>query len=333
MKKFKKVLIGLLGLIVLLLIIAFLLPSKYHVERSTVIAADKSTIFNLTSHLQKWDLWTPWNKELDSTVKFELIGPDGQLGTKRTWDGKILKDGEMTLTLLIPGETVGYDLAFNKGQYKSHGMIKIETLGDSCKVSWTDDGDLGYNPFNRYMGLFMGKMMNPDFDKGLAKLKKMAEERKSWPKMEETKIPEQFALIVVDSAGPKDYQQVMGKAYGEIFNYLQASGLKQIGAPFSISLKWDSITKASVMKIGIPVNKEGKNKGRIIAEKIPEQNAVMAYYFGPYEKIEPAYYALDQYIKEINKEVTGGPWEVYISDPMKEKDLTKLETHILFPVK
>ena len=333
MKALKKILIWLAGLIVLLLLIAYLLPSKYHVERSTYINADKLTIYDLTSHFQKWDLWAPWTNEIDSTAIFKLSWPDGKVGTKWIWEGKILKDGEMILTMLVPGELVAYDLSFQKGKYQSKGKIVIETPGDSSKVSWIDDGELGYNPFARYMGLFMGKMMNPDFDKGLAKLKTVAEQRKSWPKMEETIIPEQFVLVVIDSAGVKDYERVMGKAYGEIFKYLQTSGLQQNGAPFSICLKWDSVTKSSVMKIGIPVNKEGKNNGRILAEKIPSQNAVMAYYFGPYDKIEPAYNALNQYCKEAKKEIIGGPWEIYISDPMTEKDPMKLETRILFPVK
>ncbi len=333
MKTCKKIFIGLLGLIVLLLVIAFLLPSKYHVERNTFIMANKLTIYDLTSHFQKWDLWAPWTQKIDSTAKFELVGPDGEVGTKRIWDGKILRDGEMVLTQLIPGELVAYNLSFHKGDYKSKGKLTIEALGDSCKVSWIDDGDLGYNPISRYMGLFMGKMMNPDFDKGLSKLKTVAEQRKSWPKMKETTIPEQFVLVIVDSARIKDYKKVMGNAFGEIFKYIQTSGLKQNGSPFSICLKWDSVTKSSVMKIGVPVNKEGKNNGRIAAEKIPAQNAVMGYYFGPYDKIESAYNALAQYCKEGKNEITGGPWEIYISDPMIEKDSMKFETHILFPIK
>jgi effector-binding domain-containing protein len=333
MKTFKKILIGLAGLIVLLVIIAYLLPSKYHVERSAYIHADKAVIFDLTSHLQKWDLWTPWNKEMDSTMTYELFGEDGKVGTKRAWSGKIAKTGDIIITELLPGELVAYDLSFENGKYLSKGTIRIEEIADSCKVSWIDDGNLGYNPIARYIGLFVEKMMNPEFDKGLTKLKMVAEQRKSWPKMEETKIPEQFVVVIQDSAGMNDYEKVLGKAYEELFRYLNSSGLKQAGPPFTITLKWDSVTKNSVMKIGIPVDKEGKNAGRVVAEKVLEQNAVMAYYFGPYEKLEPAYNALEQYIRESNKEITGGPWEIYINDPMTEKDPMKLETRILFPVK
>ena len=35
--------------------------------------------------------------------------------------------------------------------------------------------DLGGNPVNRYFGLIMDKMIGPDFEEGLAKLKEIAE--------------------------------------------------------------------------------------------------------------------------------------------------------------
>jgi hypothetical protein len=31
------------------------------------------------------------------------------------------------------------------------------------KVTWTNDGDLGASPIGRWFGLFMDRMMGPDF--------------------------------------------------------------------------------------------------------------------------------------------------------------------------
>jgi hypothetical protein len=36
-------------------------------------------------------------------------------------------------------------------------------------------GDLGHNPLNRWFGLFMDKMVGPDFDEGLANLRRISE--------------------------------------------------------------------------------------------------------------------------------------------------------------
>jgi effector-binding domain-containing protein len=333
MKTFRKIIIGLLVVIVILLIIAYVLPKNYKVERNVYIKADKALVYDLVRYLGKWDLWTIWNKQMDSTVQYTLTGTDGQIGVVRSWTGKVLGDGEMSITGLTPGQEVDYSLAFNKGKYKSGGKFLFEAAGDSCRVTWTNEGDLGYNPIARYMGLFMGKMLGPDFEKGLANLKRISEERTSWPKIEEKQVPEQVALLVRDSAGPPDYSKVMGRAYGEIMGLVKGKGLKCTGAPFAIYLRWDSVTQFSVMDLGIPVEKAEKGAGRVRVEKLPEQNVVMAYYFGPYDKTAKTYYILDQVIKESGKIVTSGPWEIYITDPMTEKDTAKWETDILFPVK
>jgi effector-binding domain-containing protein len=333
MKTLKKIFLAIIIFILLLVIVAFFLPMTYHVERSTVMKGDKAVIYDLTSNLSKWDLWTPWTKKTDSTGVFELVGPDGQVGTLRKWDGKVIGNGQMTLTQLVPGELVAYDLSFQKGKYNSKGKLIIEAIGDSTKVSWTDEGNLGYNPISRYMGLFMTKMMAPEFDKGLAKLKKVVEERKDWPKIIEKQMPEQTVLLIRDSAGPKTYAQVLGKGYGEIMQFAKANKLQCKGHPFAIYLKYDTVTMFSVMDMGIPVEKAEKGKGRVRVETIPSGNAVVAYYFGPYEKTGLTYNALHQYCKEGGKVITGGPWEIYVTDPMTEKDPMKVETDIVFPVK
>jgi effector-binding domain-containing protein len=333
MKTIIKIFYWLLGIIAVLVLVAYLLPKTYKVERNTFIKSNPVVIYGLTSNFQQWHLWVPWTKEVDSTAVFEMTGPAAQVGTSWVWNGEILGNGEMILKEVLPGQLVGYDLAFDQGKYRSKGKIVIENQGDSTKVSWIDEGDLGYNPINRYFGLFMGRMMGPDFEKGLAKLKKVAEERNSWPKIEEVIVPAQTVIMVLDSAGPKEYSAVMGKAYGELYGFLKMNKLVQAGAPFATYVRWDSVTMFSVMNICLPVEKADKGKGRIQVTSIPEQKAVKAIYFGSYSKMEPAYRAVAQYIIESGLVEAGGPSEIYITSPMMEKDTTKWETHISFPVK
>ena len=332
MKTLKKIFLWIVIVLAVLVIVAFLLPKSYHVESNTLMANNKSLIYNLTSNLNKWDLWSPW-KQADTLAVYELIGPDGQVGTTRKWDGKTIGNGQMTLTQLVPGELVGYDLSFQHGKYQSKGKITIETVGDSAKVTWIDEGDLGNNPLSRYMGLFMGRMLIPDFNKGLAKLKRVVNERKDWPRIEEHLLPEQNLLLIRDSAGPATYSKVMNKAYADIMNFTESQKIECKGCPFAIYLKYDTVTMFSVMDLGIPIDKVVKGKGRIRMETIPAGNAVIAYYFGPYDKTASTYYALHKYCQESKKSTIGGPWELYVTDPRSEKDPMKIETDIVFRVK
>ena len=333
MKTFKKIMMWALAIVLILILVAYVLPKIYKVERSVYIKARPDLIYDLTSNFKKWKLWEPWTKAIDSTAVYVLIGKEGQVGSIWKWDGKILGNGQMTATGFIPGQQFAYDLEFNKGKYRSKGKITIEKAGDSCKVSWIDEGYLGYNPINRYFGLFMDKMLGPDFTKGMNKLKIVCEARTSWPRIEEKTMPEQIAILVRDSAGPKTYEKVMGKGYGELMLFIKSNKLKCIGHPFAVYVKYDTLTMSGVIDMGFTVEKADKGKGRVRVEKLPSRNVVMAYYFGPYDKTGDTYRHLHQYIQEAELQVVGGPCEIYINDPMTEKDPAKLETDILFPVK
>jgi effector-binding domain-containing protein len=333
MKTFIKIIYWLLGILAIAVIVSFVLPKNYKVERTKYVAAKPEVVYALTSNFKCWHLWVPWTKEVDSTAVFEMTGEAATVGTSWKWEGEELGNGEMTATQLVPAQLVAYDLAFDNDKYQSKGKIVIEKLGDSCKVSWIDEGDLGYSPVSRYMGLLMDRMMGPDFEKGLSKLKLVAELRKNWPKIDEILIPAQTVILVVDSAGPKEYESVMGRAYGDLYGFLRENKLIQKGYPFSTYIRWDSVTMFSVLKICIPVEKADKGKGRIQVQVMPEHKGVRAVFYGSYSKMEPAYRALAGYIKDTEKTEDGGPSEVYITNPMIEKDTARWETHIVFPVK
>jgi effector-binding domain-containing protein/uncharacterized protein YndB with AHSA1/START domain len=333
MKTFKRIIVIILAIILLLILVAYILPKTYKVERSVYIPAKPELIYDLTSNFNKWMLWVPWTKELDSTAVFTLEGAEGQVGSVWRWDGKKMGNGQMTATKFVPSQSIEYDLEFDHGKYRSKGKILIEKDADSCKVSWIDEGDLGYNPINRYFGLLMDKMMGPDFQKGLEKLKSVCQSRALWPRIDEKVMPEQTVILVRDSAGPDSYSKVMNKGFTELMSAAKNSKLKIVGPAFAVYVKYDTVSMFGVFDMGFPVEKAEKGFARVRVEKIPAQKVVMAYYFGPYDKTADTYRYLDQYIKEAGLVQAGGPWEIYVSDPSMEKDPSKLETHIAFPVK
>ena len=53
MKILIKIIYWLLGIVAVLLVVAYLLPRKYSVERNIYINADKTLIYNLTSNFNK----------------------------------------------------------------------------------------------------------------------------------------------------------------------------------------------------------------------------------------------------------------------------------------
>lgn len=332
MRTWKKILIWILGGILVLILVSYLLPKSYKVERSITVKSTPHTLYMLISDYRLWELWAPWTREDDPSVVFTIEGTPGKPGSVWKWKGEKYREGAMTMTEGIPGKRMTYQLDFDRGSMVSSGLMELECTGDSCRVIWRDEGSLGNFPLERYFGLLLDLMMGPDFEKGLAKLKAIAEERAEWPKIEEVVWPPHTFLAITDSAGPADYREVTDKAFKELLHLARKEDLLVTGAPFARYLRWDSVTLFSVMDLGIPVASAEKAGGRVRVVNYPEQKVALVHYFGSYEKTAPVYYVLDQYVKETGLKDAGGPWEIFVKGPDNERDTAKWETVIVFPV-
>ena len=175
MKLLKKLLFGLLIFVALFLLAGFVLPATYRIEHSLVINAPAVKVFGIVADLKTWEDWTAWNLKMDPTMKRTFAGPTNGLVSGMSWEGSKVGQGEMKLAKIAAPKLLSYDLAFDHGKYTSVGEFQFEPAGTGTKVTWSDAGSLGDNPINRWFGLFMDKVIGPDFEKGLAGLKTLAE--------------------------------------------------------------------------------------------------------------------------------------------------------------
>ena len=175
MQAFKKVILAVLLIPVVVLIVSLFLPSSYRVERSLEMQARPEALFAQVSALKKWTNWTAWTAAKYPDMEVSFSGPESGVGATYTWDGKSTGHGVLKLTRAEPARGIGYDLAFDHGKYVSRGAIEYVPAGDGLKVTWSNEGDLGWNPISRIFGLLMDKMMGPDFEEGLRNLKQRLE--------------------------------------------------------------------------------------------------------------------------------------------------------------
>lgn len=167
-------LLGLAGLLLLGLVVAYALPREPTVSRSIEIAAPASDIFPLVSDLRHASEWQPWF-ERDPDISVTFVGPVEGVGQAMTWesDDPEVGSGRQTVTRLEPGE-VETALDFGE-QGTAAAFVTLEEAGDTTSVTWGFTTDLGFNPVARYFGLGLDGMVGPDFEEGLANLKTLAE--------------------------------------------------------------------------------------------------------------------------------------------------------------
>jgi hypothetical protein len=175
MNKIKTYLALLGAVIVTLLAVSLILPRQYRVERRVVIDAKAKDIFPLLNSLKKWPTWTAWTKERDPSLTVNFEGAEEGVGAVYLWAGDKTGAGRMTVARSDPARGVWYDLDYEHGKYLSKGAITFEAAGEGTEVIWYNGGELGRNPVRRYFGLFMDRMLGPDFEAGLSNLKRIVE--------------------------------------------------------------------------------------------------------------------------------------------------------------
>ncbi len=175
MKWFKRVLIGVIGLVVVLAGIGLILPAKFKVERSVQIAAPVDKIYALIADPREWKRWSIWNQR-DPQMQVEYGGSPTGAGARWSWRSQSEGSGEMEFTEAVPGQRLAYRLNFPEFGMQSRGLLRLEPQGSAVRVSWSNEGEMSANPMNRWFGFFMDGLVGPDFAAGLANLKRLAEQ-------------------------------------------------------------------------------------------------------------------------------------------------------------
>ncbi len=175
MKILKTLLFIVIALIVVLVAVGAALPDSSHVERSVVIDAPPEQVFKLANNLKNFNEWSPWHP-IDPNTKYTFSGPAAGVGAKMAWhsDNKNVGSGTQTILQSEPSELIKVELDFGAmGIADASYILKPSESG--THFTWAFDVKHGGSLINRYFGLMMDKWVGADYEKGLAKLKQVAE--------------------------------------------------------------------------------------------------------------------------------------------------------------
>lgn len=336
MKLIKKILMLAVILVAITALIGFLLPGKVTLERSLVMKAKPSVVFNQMNTLKNWENWSPWYKmDPKQEMKYNDI-PSG-VNASYHWKGEKTMEGTMTITDSKTDQLVTTKLEFTGQDVPAFASFILTPEGEGTKVVWTFESEAGKNPFGKiFMFTAMKAMLGNSFEQGLNDLNKFTENLQpeatssSNIKVEMRSMPETNYLFVHDTASITTIGQKLGMGYGRIQEAMAKQGLKQSAPPFAIY--YTESTTNWEMDICIPVNKAGKEDGKIKPGLYKGGNMVVASFYGDYSQTPAGHQAAGAFLKTNNKKVTGAPWEIYVTDPMVEKDTSKWLTEICYPV-
>ena len=171
----KTIIIIIALLIATVLIYASTKPDTFRIERSTTIKASPEKISAYLTDFKQWAAWSPW-EEKDPAMKRTYSGAATGKGAVYGWEGnKNVGTGRMEILDVQPQKvTVKLDFL---APFEAHNTAEftLQPQGDTTQVTWAMHGPANLMTKVVHVFMSMDKMVGPDFEAGLAKLKAAAE--------------------------------------------------------------------------------------------------------------------------------------------------------------
>jgi hypothetical protein len=183
MKILKYIGLGLLAIVLVALVVTVLQSPQTHLERSVVINAPDSVIFEYVNNYQKFNAWSPWAK-IDPQTQYTHEGPDAGIGARMSWisNHPDVGSGSQWIVESIPFTRVRSGMQFGEFEGEFFAQIDIEPTEGGQKVTWHYYGDVTSASMTgalmgKFFGMFMDGMLGPQYEDGLKNLKSVAEDQ------------------------------------------------------------------------------------------------------------------------------------------------------------
>lgn len=338
MKILKILLITFVGIILILLIVSFFLPAKFHTQRSLHMNAKPEQVFKLINNFKNWDQWDPWHlKDTLAQKNYNEIA-EGK-GASYSWKSKVDEVGEGTLTIIesVPNQKVQNEMQF-KGMGYSRSDFLIEPGDSGITLTWSMDTEgkgisVLMKPLWKIMCLMMDKFVGPEYEKGLKNIKEIVEnepnqtiagfdsEIKEWPAF--------YYIGIREKLKGAEISQKFGTYIGLLMAEMKKQGAEQAGNPFSIN--YSASGDLFDIEICIPVKQPMLENANIKPGSKLATKALVIQYYGDYMNIGRVYGPGFEYLAKNNLNASGAPMEFYVSDPVLEKDTAKWLTEVVLP--
>jgi effector-binding domain-containing protein len=347
-KTLRIVAIVLATLLVLGAAIGFFLPARVHVERSIAIDAPPEAVFDLLNSFRRYNEWSPWY-DYDPAALYKYSGPPEGVGARMEWasNKQEVGSGSQEITASERPRYVAVRLEFT-GQSPADARYDVTPEGTGTRLTWGFDADFGYNILYRYFGLFLDPLMGEDFEKGLARIKALAESKAQpgapapsvpvEPTVEDVAARELVSVEGTTSLDPAAIDQALEDAFGKINAFLAANGLRQDGAALAITHFYDESGWGFEAAVPVAGSSEAKARAARTAAKGIRigpgyaGSALKGVHVGSHSTLPETYQRLEDYAAEKGFDSNGRPWEQYVTDPRTTPE-DQLRTEVYMPVK
>lgn len=334
MKILKKILIGLLVLIAVLLLISFLLPKELKVSVTEEIEAPAHVAYNILTDLTTQPEWNPWAQE-DKTMKLEMGAISQGKGATYTWTSDNSGSGSQEIMDTKPNDEVKMNVKFD-GRGEGIATYKLVPEGKKTLATWSYDSKTGV-PMN-LMNFFVKGMLESQFSRGLKNVNEVAKSRFVGSTYNGYTVKEEIipakAYITNRAEVPKENAyQFYTQNLTPLFKKIQETGLELDGKPGILFYNYDSKNAKVDMAAALPLKEDVAiaDDGSTITS-IQTGKALVVDYYGDYKNTDAAHVAIQKYMRDRNMLKRYPLFQEFVTDTSKETDSSKWHTRIVYPI-
>lgn len=142
-------------------------------------------------------------------------------------------------------------------------------------------------------------------------------------------LVEQPTAVCTTTLAVTEIGSWLGPTYASVAERLAAEGAGPVGPPFA---RYHLLGAGRFqIEAGFPALRPIADGAEVTAATLPGGPVAHTVHVGPYDAMEPAYEALEAWIRDHGYEANGDPWEVYLSDPIAEPDPATWRTEVYAP--
>lgn len=187
----KKILLGLLAIVLLIILASRLQPDTYTVERTGIVAAPPQVVYDQLIDFHNWDRFNPW-RDLDTNMVLTYSGAERGVGAQYHWTGNSnAGKGSMIIAEAQPHTHVKVDLHFIE-PFEGHAVQEYLLAPAEGGTALTQRMTGEHSFLSRIMCLFtsMDKAIGPMFEVGLERMNKSMRGLEAAPEATGAAVPE-----------------------------------------------------------------------------------------------------------------------------------------------
>lgn len=314
---------GLLISAAIVVVASFFLPRRYVLEKAIDVAAPASYLFEEVNNLERWPLWCYW---FDETAEITYGSSRMGIEASSSWKNRT-GSGQVTILTHIPDEMVLTKLDFGErgsAEYEFRFVPDTAVINQTRLILKTEV----INPPNDGIGnlwkrFLLANRLASSLSHNLASLRRIAETKPVFDNVTEELLAPSYYVSLRKKRRPDSAAQQVRALYDQIMEALKSVGSDAAGHPFCL-------LGDSIIELGVPIHPDAR---------VPNTYPVNQHYSGPavrgsdnggYADIADTHNKVRRYIRYKEYEVSGIPWEVYLTDP--RKDPSTWTTEVYYPI-